>query len=203
MINNCGAIVSECKIDGKLYAQVFKKNFFLVAAIIALSLIGIALEILFCGTDFEAVDIFMLVCLCVLLVLGAFLLAITLWSIKKSNSAQKSCGCEIYQDYLIASLFEKEEKISQIKTDYGSLFKSSETKNYFLAYTGKTSFCPISKDGLTPEELNTVRKLLRLRIRQGTGMAEVANYGGNSCGETAAQIVNVSENGENTDGSVI
>lgn len=176
MINTYGAIISACNVDGRLYKQVYKKNFILIAAIMGFSVIVLVLEILYSALNSAAYDIFTIVCFCALSVLGAFLLGLSLFAVKKCNLSQNSCECEIYQDCMIVSLYDKGEKISEVKSYYNNLFKSKETKNYFIAYTAKTSFYPISKDGLTPQEMNAVRKLLRLRILQGAGMAELPNF---------------------------
>ena len=182
MINNSGAIASVCKIDGKLYAQAFKKYYFIIAAIIGFSAIGIGLEVLLI-TKFSAADIFILVCFCVLLVLGVCLLILILWAVKKNGASQKICKCEIYRDCLIASVYDNDTKISEAVTDYSKLYKTAEVKGYFLAYVNKNSFCPVFKADLTTEEMNAVRKLLGLRVLQGAEVAEVAAYHENHCAE--------------------
>lgn len=185
MINNGGAITSVCKIDGRLYAQVFKKHFILVAVIIGLSVAGIGLEILFCATRSNAYSVFLLVSFCALFVLGALLSVIILWTVKKSGASQKKCVCEIFGDCMMVSVYEKDAKISEAAVYYASLYKSVETKDYFLAYTSKTAFCPVLKADLTFEERNAVRKFLRLRILQGFGVADVAVRNENTRFKTA------------------
>lgn len=194
MINNDGAIITECKVDGKLCKQAYKKNFLLIAALIVISVACLILEILYIRLHSIAYDdIFMLVCFCALFVLGAVLLVISLIAVKHIGSSQKSCECEIYSDYMLVSLYEKGEKQAEEKVDYKNLLKSKETKDYFLAYANKTSFYPIPKERLTPQEQNAIRKLLRLRILQGCGMAEIAKYKG-ALTETTAGTDSVQEN---------
>lgn len=191
MINNKGAIISVCKIDGKLYKQLYvKKSLYIIAALMTFAVAGAVLEIIF-GKLSSAYDIIIFVCFCVLFCLGGFLLVISLVAVKKISLSQQSCECEIYKDCIMVSLFDKGEKCGEAKFDYKNLFKSLEIKDYFIAYKNQNVFYPISKEGLTPEEQNAVRTLLGLRSLQGAGTADVA--------ETS----DFAENGGNNDGSDI
>lgn len=175
MINNDGAIASVCKIDGKLYKQSYKNNFIIIAVILGLSIVVVGLEILRSCINSSAYDIFILISFCILFALGVFLLAINIIAVKKSDSSQKTCECEIYREYMLVTFYEKEVKASAAKLYYEKLFKCRETKDYFLAYASRTAFIPVSKESLSLQEQNTVRKLFRLRILQGAGILEIAD----------------------------
>ena len=87
---------------------------------------------------------------------------------------------EFYAEYMLVSVFENAQKVSQVKMQYNAFSRVKEGKTHFIAYEDKYSAFPIDKDGLTAGELNAVRKLFLLPLKpcDGSPVELAAAYDG-------------------------
>lgn len=72
---------------------------------------------------------------------------------------------ELYSNYLVAEDFAGGEKVATAKIYYNQIVKRKETKNYIFFYIRQTNACPLSKAGLSEEELKVIRSLFGARVQ--------------------------------------
>lgn len=161
MLTDKGAIRVDSPYDKKMFVRINLKNIISSSVGLLIGLGGFVASIILGATTGEW-DGFIIGGCAIIVALSLFLLTVILMSIKKGIGLNKRAQADMFLEYMHVSEYSGGEKVSEEKVYYKTLFKSVETKEYFLAYISKFVVHPIYKADLTKEEINTVRKLLNL-----------------------------------------
>lgn len=164
MVTEYGAIKTETAYDKKLFKQLNASGFIFTAILIVLSAVGIALGFWFYFRDstVDVLNIILLVCFFFIFIFSVFLLAIRIVAYKNNIKGNKRNVAELYAEYAFVCEYDGDKQISQNKIYYKNLYRRAETKFFFLIYIAPNAVLPVSKEGLSPAELNGVRRLLSL-----------------------------------------
>lgn len=173
MLTDKGAIRVESPYDKKMYLRINLKNIISSSVCLALGAAGLIASIIFGAVSGEW-DGFLIGGCAIIIALSLFLLTVVMLSIKKGIGLNKSAQADMFLEYMQVAEYSGGEKISEEKVYYNALYKRVETKEFFLAYISKISVHPLSKKGLTKEEINTIRKLLDLE-QNGDGEVPVGS----------------------------
>ena len=161
MLTDKGAIRVESPYDKKMYIRINLKNIISSSVCLLIGLGGLIVSIVFGAISGEWDGLLIGGC-AIIVVFSLFLLTVVTLSIKKGLSLNKRAQADMFLEYMHVSEYTGNEKVSEEKVYYNTLFKRVETKEYFLAYISKIAVHPILKTHLTKEEINTIRKLLNL-----------------------------------------
>ena len=165
MITENGGIKSSAKYDENLFSQINRTNFICCIIVLCVGAVGLIFSVVLHFIAPDSDDIFMIVCFSVLTAAGLFLLIMTRVNIKKGARAGKSNVTEVYSDHFIAIEYVNGQQIGEVKVYFKTLYKCKESKDYFFAYVSRNAVHPIGKEGLTPAERATIRKVMGLPQR--------------------------------------
>ncbi len=161
MLTDKGAIRIDSPYDKKMYLRINLKNIISSSACLIFGAAGLVASIVY-GAVSDVWDGFLIGGCAIITVLSLFLITVVLLSINKGLKLNKRAQADMFLDYMQVAEFTDGEKTSEEKVYYNTLYKRVETKDFFLAYISRVAVHPLRKEGLTKEEINTVRKLLNL-----------------------------------------
>ncbi len=164
MISERGSLVCDCKMTVKLYFQIFNRLMIFAGTLFVVSVCGFVLELFFNFSNTLVVRLALLICCGALCFLSVLIFGLNVFAAVKL-SLQRVIKNEFYAEYMLVSVFENGQKVSQVKMQYNAFSRVKEGKTHFIAYEDKYSAFPIDKDGLTAGELNAVRKLFLLPLK--------------------------------------
>lgn len=161
MLTDKGAIRVESPYDKRMYLRINLKNIVSSSVCLFFGLVGLIISIVFGALTGEW-DGFLIGGCAIIVALSVFLLTVVMLSVKKGISLNKLAQADMFLEYMQVAEYSGGEKISEEKVYYNTLCKSVETKDFFLTYISKVAVHPLSKDKLSKEEINTIRKLLNI-----------------------------------------
>lgn len=161
MLTEKGAIRTVTPFDKKMYLKLNKNNIISSSCFAAAGVLGLAGSLVYGGVS-GVWDGFLIGGCAVIVALSFFLLLLVFVSVKNGVKLNKSAEADMFLSYMQVAVYENGAKTSEEKVYYDMLYKRDETADYFFAYISRTNVHPLSKNGLSPEEINTVRKLLGL-----------------------------------------
>lgn len=161
MLTDKGAIRVESPYDKKMYIRINLKNIISSSVCLVLGLAGLIASIVFGALSGEW-DGFIIGGCAIIIALSVFLLTVVLVSVKKGIALNKCARADMFLEYMQVAEYAGDEKTSEEKVYYSSLYKRVETKDFFLAYISRIAVHPLSKNNLSKEEINTIRGLLNL-----------------------------------------
>ena len=173
MLTDKGAIRVNSPYDKKMYIRINLRNIISSLVCLLLGCGGLIASIVY-GATTGVWDGFFIGGCSIIVVFSVLLLTIVTVSIKKGVGLNKHAQADMFLEYMHVAEYSGDEKVSEERVYYKSLVKSIETKEYFLAYISNIVVHPIYKEGLTKEEINTVRKLLNLE-QNGDGEVPVGS----------------------------
>lgn len=167
MITEKGSIRVETQVDLNVQKELSKK--FYVVGIIALSIgcVGVAafltIDILSAFNILPEPNILILVAVATVFAFGLVLIATFRKLFKTAGNAPvRTAVCEFYADCIIGEDILNGEKVGAAKILYGQIVNRKETVSYLFFYLNAAVATPVLKNGLTTEELNTLRALIGL-----------------------------------------
>lgn len=163
MITEKGAITATGEMNKRVMLQALKLT---IIAVVLLSvaciflMLGEILYIVEMGRATGHIATGLLFWVAIIFIIVSIVVAV------KKAANGKRYEYEFYQSYVKVSAFDKVsgEKFAVRIVEYRSIFRVKETKDYLLFYPSQTEIFPVDKKGLTTEELNVVKQLLRRKI---------------------------------------
>ena len=173
MLTDKGAIRVESPYDKKMYIRINLKNLISSSICLFIGFAGLIASIIYGAVSGEW-DGFLIGGCSIIMALSLFLIVVVTLSIKNGLKLNKRAQADMFLEYMQVSEYSGDEKISEEKVYYNTLYKRQETKDFFLAYISKVAVHPLLKTNLSKEEINTIRKLLNL-AQNGDGEVPVGS----------------------------
>jgi hypothetical protein len=74
-------------------------------------------------------------------------------------------GYEFYKNYFIVNQFTNGENVAVVKNYVTQIEKAKETEKYLFFFISSSMAYPVSKEGLTDDEINTLRSVFSLPVK--------------------------------------
>lgn len=161
-----GAIKS--KVDYKAVNTVLYLRYVIGWGILCLiAVVGLIMEIVAAVVGSSWYSVLILVCCCLVIASSGYLVGIYIYMIVKSRQDGKWNEAECYADCVSFTVYSPSGKVGEETVRYDKLAKHVEFKDFFALYNNIAVTYAIGKDGLSSEELNTLRTILKLPLKEG------------------------------------
>lgn len=179
MIGENGGIKLVSKYDGKFLLQIYKLNLILYVAAAVIAIANLVFTICIAPVSDDEI-IFNLVLAAVLVVCVLFLFVAGIIGIRRQLKLEKSVEFELFTTFMSVKEYEHGKIVAEGKIDYGTIVKSRVRGRFLVVDCGKPTLnggAPyyILQDGLTAEEINTVRRLLKIEGATSVGEVPVSD----------------------------
>lgn len=167
MITEKGTI--ESKVEYKIVnAATFSKYVIGWGVLFLVAVAGLVAEIVACVMGSSWYSLLVLICCCLVIASSGYLVGIYTYMIVKSRKDGKWSKAECFADGVVMSVYNANgDKIGEETVKYDKLSKHKEYNDFFALYNNAAIMYAIGKDGLSAEEQNTVRELLKLPLKEG------------------------------------
>ncbi len=176
MISERGTIIVSTAMDERMQKELSRTSLITSVVLLVIGCVGlvayIALSVLlevFGVPEPDSTNI-LLILGAICFVLGLFLLLLLKSVIKKIRNTARVNNYEFFNGYFIISETNYGELTATVKVYNSQIIKGKETKNYLFFFIQSSAAFPVLKENLTEGELNTLRRLFKLRV---TGEATV------------------------------
>ena len=166
MTTDNGAIKSKAEY-GKVNTVMYTRYLIGWGALFLVAVGGLIAEIVAAVLKSDWYSTLILVCCCLVIASSGYLVGIYSYMIIKSRKDGKWNEAECYADCVKFTAYSGEGKIGEETVYYDKLVKHVEYKDFFAIYNNIAVTYAIGKDGLSDEEVNTLRAILKLRVREG------------------------------------
>jgi ABC-type transport system involved in multi-copper enzyme maturation permease subunit len=170
MVTEKGTIVTKTKVDEEVQRVLNKKISIISLIAIILGAVGVlallVLDIVLTFRDQEsAVVIAFLMVFAVILGCGIGLLLIVKKQVNFLKTKNWENGYEFYKNYFIVNQFTNGENVAVVKNYVTQIEKAKETEKYLFFFISSSMAYPVSKEGLTDDEINTLRSVFSLPVK--------------------------------------
>ncbi len=181
MVTEKGTIKIRTVYDEEFFRRTTRFTVITFGILLAVSVIGLIIEIVSISLEKDAVDIALL-CGEVLIIAGSVIMLCVLRSgAKKVIKLKKVLEFELFSDAVCVTEYQNGEKCGAVLMFYGDFIKKLENKYYFQFYRNSAEMFALSKEGLSLAEADTVKSLLQLPLKRGEvrQTLPLPAYGGN------------------------
>jgi ABC-type transport system involved in multi-copper enzyme maturation permease subunit len=170
MVTEKGTIVTKTKVDEEVQRVLNKKISIISLIAIILGAVGVlallVLDIVLTFRDQEsAVVIAFLMVFAVILGCGIGLLLIVKKQVNFLKTKNWENSYEFYKNYFIVNQFTNGENVAVVKNYVTQIEKAKETEKYLFFFISSSMAYPVSKEGLTDDEINTLRSVFSLPVK--------------------------------------
>ena len=167
MITEKGTFESKAEYKIVNFAA-FSKYVIGLGVLFLIATAGLVAEIIAGVTGSSWYNLLVLICCCLVIASSGYLVGIYAYMIVKSRKEGKWSKSECFADGVVMSVYNASgDKIGEETVKYDKLSKHKEYKEFFALYNNSAIMYAIGKDGLSAEEQNTVRELLKLPLKEG------------------------------------
>lgn len=167
MITEKGTI--ESKAEYKVVnTAAFSKPVIGWGVLLLIAVAGLIAEIVAGVMKSSWYSLLVLICCCLVIASSAYLVGIYVYMISKSRKEGKWNKTECFADGAVMSVYNANgDKIGEETVKYDKLSKHKEYKECFALYNNSALMYAIGKEGLSLEEQNTLRTILKLPLKDG------------------------------------
>ena len=179
MLGPNGGIKVTSKYDKKFLIQMYKLNLILYATAAVLAIANFVFSI--CIMPYSDKTIIVNIVLSSILLLCVIFLFVTgIVNIRRQLKREKTVEFELFSTFMSVSEYEHGKLVGEGKVDYASIVKSSVRGKFIVVDCGKPTLndgAPyyISQQGMTGEELNTVKRLLKIETAPASAEVPVSD----------------------------
>lgn len=201
MVTENGTIKAVTPMDEKMQKSISHKTYIIMFVCLIIGCVGLAvylaLATVWAFLDLKESDLFdiLLIISAVLFAVGLIFVITIKKLIAKARESLKINTYEFYSDHVIITENSNGEQTATVKLYYNQITKGKENKLYLMFFINSVGAFPVLKENLSEGELNTLRKILKIRLKSGAVAVPVEQL---PSAEDIAADRNAEQN-ENTD----